>query len=171
VRLHWWRTGPTGAGGVTGYTGAAPVEDWRRRAAAPVEDRSRQTSREPAAGVMDRQRSGQSSDSESRSLRTAGLGQPAGPRHSAAPFACSYWSEEGDVGRTLLDRVEGDGEDGKPGRTGRIQDMPLREFLVCAVRALALTPRDLISHRFTLSLYKGLSRDQRYQSPIQLRYG
>jgi hypothetical protein len=29
----------TGADGVTGYTVAAPVEDWRRRAAAPVEDR------------------------------------------------------------------------------------------------------------------------------------
>jgi hypothetical protein len=53
--------------------------------AAPVEDRNRQTLREPAAGVMDLLRSGQSSDSESRSLRTAGLGQPAGPRHSPAP--------------------------------------------------------------------------------------
>jgi hypothetical protein len=51
VRRHRWRTG---AGGVTGYTWAAPVGDWRRRAAAPVEDRSRRTSREPAAGVMDR---------------------------------------------------------------------------------------------------------------------
>jgi hypothetical protein len=40
---HWWRTG---AGGVTGYTVAASR---RRRAAAPVEDRSRRTSREPAA--------------------------------------------------------------------------------------------------------------------------
>jgi hypothetical protein len=47
--------------------------DWRRRAAVPVEDRSRRTSREPTAGVMDRRRSGQRSDSESRSLRTAGL--------------------------------------------------------------------------------------------------
>jgi hypothetical protein len=83
-----WRTGDvaqrrrwrTGAGTV-----AAPMEDWRRRAAAPVEDRSLQTSREPAAGVMDRRRSGQRSDSESRSLRTAGLRQPAGPCHSPAP--------------------------------------------------------------------------------------
>ena len=39
---HWrhpsqsWRTG---AGGVTGYTVAALAEDWRRRAAAPAEDR------------------------------------------------------------------------------------------------------------------------------------
>ncbi len=56
----------TRAGGVTvaSYTAAAPVVDWRRRAA-PVEDRSQRTSREPAAGVMDRRRSGQSSDSES----------------------------------------------------------------------------------------------------------
>jgi hypothetical protein len=36
VRRHRWRTG---AGGVTGYTMAGPVKDWRRRAAAPVEDR------------------------------------------------------------------------------------------------------------------------------------
>ncbi len=36
TRLETWRTG---AGGVTGYTMAAPVEEWRRRAAAPVEDR------------------------------------------------------------------------------------------------------------------------------------
>ncbi len=76
-----WRTG---AGGVTSNTAAAPVEDWRRRAAAPVEDWSRRTLREPAAGVMDRW-SGQSSDSESRSLHTAGLGQPAGQHRSAGP--------------------------------------------------------------------------------------
>jgi hypothetical protein len=50
---HRWRTG---AGGVTGYTVAAPMEDWRRRAAAPVEDRepadiegARSRSHEPAA--------------------------------------------------------------------------------------------------------------------------
>jgi hypothetical protein len=66
-------------------TKRAPVEDWRCRAAAPVEDWSRQTSSEPATGVMDRLQSCQSSDSESRSLRTAGLGQPAEPHHSAAP--------------------------------------------------------------------------------------
>jgi hypothetical protein len=42
--------GGLGAGGVTGYTVAAPVEDWRRRAAAPVEDRSRQTSTSPSWG-------------------------------------------------------------------------------------------------------------------------
>jgi hypothetical protein len=87
--------GGPGAGGVTGYIVAALMEDWRRRAAAPVEDRRRRTSREPAAGVMDRRRSGQCSDSESRSLRTAGLGQPAGSRHSPAPTEV----RRGDVGR------------------------------------------------------------------------
>ena len=74
---------------------AALVEDWRRRAAAPVEDRSRRISREPAAGVMDRRRSGQRSDSESRSLRTAGLGQPAGPRHSPAPTGVRRGTSDG----------------------------------------------------------------------------
>jgi hypothetical protein len=44
----------------------------------------------PAAGVADRRRSGQSSDSEGRSLRTAERVRPAGPRpsHSPAPRAC-----------------------------------------------------------------------------------
>ncbi len=85
------------AGGVTGYIVAALGEDWRRRAAAPVEDRSRRTSREPAAEVMDRRRSGQRSDSESRrrSLRTAGLGQPAGPRHSPAPTGVRRGTSDG----------------------------------------------------------------------------
>ena len=91
-RQHRWRTG--------------------RCAAAPVEDRGRRTSREPAAGVMDRRRSGQSSDSESRSLRTAGLAQPAGPRHSPAPTGVGR-------GRSRLGRVEGSGGYGEPGRTGR----------------------------------------------------
>ncbi len=94
------RRGRRGSGGgVTGYTVAAPVEDWRHRAAAPVEDRSRQTSREPAAGVMvplmDLRRSGQRSDSESRSLRTAGLAQPAGPRHSPAPTGVRRGTSDG----------------------------------------------------------------------------
>jgi hypothetical protein len=31
---------------------------------------------------------------------------------------CFDWSEERDVGRSRLDRVEGGGENGKPGRTG-----------------------------------------------------
>ncbi len=47
-----WRRragGQKPAGGVPSYTAAALVEDWRRCAAAPVEDRSLQTSREPAA--------------------------------------------------------------------------------------------------------------------------
>jgi hypothetical protein len=129
-RRHRWRTR---AGGVTGYTVAASVQDWRRRAAVPVEDRSRRTSMEPAAGVMDRQRSGQCSESESRSLRTAGLGQPAGPR-------CSDWSEERDVGRSRLDRVEGGGGNGKPGRTGRHPRLAVKGVLICAVGALVITP-------------------------------
>jgi hypothetical protein len=84
--------------GVPGYklhSAAEPVEDRRgrsgrtggrprRRAEVPVEDRGQLASREPAAGIVDRRRRRQSSDSESRSLRTAGLAKPAGPRHSPA---------------------------------------------------------------------------------------
>ncbi len=49
-----------------------------------VEDQCQRTSREPAAGVMVRRRSGQSSDSESSSLHNDGLAQPAWPHHSPA---------------------------------------------------------------------------------------
>ena len=44
-------------------------------------------------------------------------------------------------------------------RIGRAsdQDVPLREFLAqCAVTALAITLRDVLSHRFTLSLHNGI---------------
>ncbi len=103
---------------------AAPVEDWRRRAGVLVEDRSRRTSREPAAGVMDRRRSGQSLDLESRSLRTAGLGQPAGPRHSPAPTGVRRGTSDGH-GWIGSKAVEMTGS-----RIGRaaIQDMQLRKF-------------------------------------------
>ncbi len=74
---------------------AAPVRDWRRRAAASVEDR------EPA-------------DIEGASSRihgpaaerpALGLGEPESAHRwtvstcRAAPLACSDWSEERDVGR------------------------------------------------------------------------
>ncbi len=51
----------------------------------------------PTAGVMDRQRSGQSqsSVSGSRSLRIAGLLQPAGPRHSPAPTGVGSEASDG----------------------------------------------------------------------------
>jgi hypothetical protein len=57
VRRHRWRTRASRA---TGYTVAVPVEDLRRRVAGAGarEDSSRRTLREPAAGVMDRWRSG-----------------------------------------------------------------------------------------------------------------
>jgi hypothetical protein len=67
---------------------------------------------EPAAGVIDRLRSGQRSDSESRSLRTAGLGQPAGQRHSPAPTGVRRGTSDGHG----LDRVESGGDKGKPSR-------------------------------------------------------
>jgi hypothetical protein len=55
------RLGGPRAGGAISYTVVAPLEDRRRHAVAPVEHRSRrQTLKEPAAGIMDRLRSGQS---------------------------------------------------------------------------------------------------------------
>ncbi len=102
------------------------------------------------------------SDSESRSLRTAGLGQPAGPRHSPAPTGVRRGTSDGHG----FDRVEGGGDNGKPGRAGRPPRLAVTGVLVSAVGALVITPRDIISHRFALSLFKGSSRDQRDQSPI-----
>ncbi len=74
--------------------------------------------------VMDRRRSCESSDSESRSLRTAGLAQPAGPRHSPAPTGVGRGTSDGHgwagskVVETMASRV---------GRTD-YQDLPLQEF-------------------------------------------
>ncbi len=136
---------------------AAPVEDWRRRAAAPVEDR------EPADIEGARSRS----HGPAAERPELGLGEPesthrwTGTTCRAAPLACPDWSEERDVGRSRLDRVEGGGDNGKPGRTGRHPRVAVTGVLICAVGALVITPRDVILHRFALSLFKGLGRDQR----------
>jgi hypothetical protein len=87
---------------------AAPTvedRDWGTTRVAPVEDWSRRTSgdSEKPAGGIDLLRSGQSSDSESRSLRTGGLG----PLPGRVSLACSVWSEERGVGRSWLDWVGG----------------------------------------------------------------
>jgi hypothetical protein len=101
------------------------------------------------------------------SLAELGLGEQesthrwTGTTCRAAPLACSDWSEERDVGRSRSYRVEGGGDNGKPGWTGRHPRCAVTGVLICAVGALVITHRDLIWHWFTLSLYKGLSRDQR----------
>jgi hypothetical protein len=68
-----------------------------------------------------------------------GLGEPesmhrwTGTTSWAGPLACSDWSEERDVGRSRLDRVEGGGDNEKPGRTGRQPRCAVAGVLVCAV--------------------------------------
>jgi hypothetical protein len=57
--------------------------------------------------ITDLRRSGQSWDSESRSIRTAGLAPPAGLRHSPAPTGVRR-----DFEQSRLDWVEGDGDNG-----------------------------------------------------------
>ena len=87
---------------------AALVEDWRRRAAAPVEDR------EP--GDIEGARS--RSHGPAAELPELGLGEPestqcwTGTTCWAAPLACSDWIEERDVERSRLDRVKGGGDKG-----------------------------------------------------------
>ena len=125
---------------------AALVEDWRRRAAAPVEDR------EPADIEGARSRS----HGPAAERPALGLGEPGcdtesthrwtGTTCRAAPLACSDWSEERDVGRSRLDRVEGGGDNGKPGRTGRHPRLAVTGVLIRAVGALVITPRDIMSH-------------------------
>ncbi len=103
-----WRTGDvaqrrrwrTGAGG---HRGSPQTESWTGGGAASARTR------------------------RCRSLRTAGLGQPAGPRHSPAPTHG-------------LDRVEGGGDNGKQGRTGRHPRVAVTRVLICAVGALVITP-------------------------------
>ena len=129
----------TSRGGAGGGLEPADTEGARSRSHGPVAER-------PALGLGE-------PESAHRWTGTAGR---------AAPLACSDWSEERDVRRSLLDRVEGGGDNGKPGRTGRHPRCDVTGVSVCAVGALDLTHRDLIwQHRFTLSLYKGLSRDKR----------
>ncbi len=128
------------------------MENWRRRAAAPVEDRSRVRSR--SHGLV-------------AELPKLGIGEPdsthswTGTTCRAAPLACPDWSEERDVGRSRLDRVEGGRDNGKPGQTGRHARFAVTGVLICSVGVLVITARDIISHLFTLSPFKGLSRDQR----------
>jgi hypothetical protein len=102
---------------------------------------------------MDRRRCCKSSDSESGSLGTVGLRQPAGLRHSPAPTGVGRGTSDG--------HGSGGGDNGKPGRTGPPSKISRYGIFKMCRWVQALTPRDLISHRFTLSLYKGLSRYQR----------
>ena len=73
--------------GAAGINAAEPVEDRADAAAAPG-------GRQGLADIKPASRSGQSSESDSRSLHMAGLQQPqaAGPRYSPAPE--SDWSGE-----------------------------------------------------------------------------
>ncbi len=93
-----------------------------RRTVDPPPPTSRRTSREPAAGVMDRRRSGQRSDSESRSMRTAGLGQPAGPRHSPAPTGVRRGTPDGHgwIGSKAVEIREA-GSDRPPSKSSRYE--------------------------------------------------
>jgi hypothetical protein len=59
-----------------------------------------------------------------------------------------------------MDWVEGCGDNWERGLTGSHPRLAVTRVLKCAVGALVITPRDIVSHRFTLSLYKGLSSDQ-----------
>jgi hypothetical protein len=129
----WWRTGDVaqrrqwGTGGTGGGSEPADIEGARSRSHGPAVER-------PALG----------------------LGEPE-PTHRwtgttcrAAPLACSDWSEqlseERDAGLSRLDRVEGGGDNRKPGRTGRHPRVAVTRILICAVGALVITPRDIISH-------------------------
>ncbi len=135
---------------------AALAEDWRRCVAAPVEDREP----EDIEGARSR------SHGPAAELPALGLGEPesahrwTGTTCQAAPLACSDWSEERDVGRSRLDRVEGGGDNWKPGLAGHHPRLAVRVVLICAVWVPVIIQRDLIWNWFMLSPFKGLSNDQ-----------
>jgi hypothetical protein len=76
--------------------------------------------------------------------------QPAEPHHSPAPTGVRSEMSDGQDCTTMgttMSRV----------KRASDQDVPLREFLAqCTVTALPITLRDVLSHRFTLSLYNGV---------------
>jgi hypothetical protein len=90
-----------------------------------------------------------------------GGGAASARTRRAGVYAPLDWDNLPGRATRLLYRVEGGGDNGKPGRTGHHPRVAVTRVLICAVGALVITPRDVISHRFTLSLFKGLSRDQR----------
>ncbi len=80
--------GPTERAGVRRGYRLAPVHTATEPVTVEDRDRGLRASREPAAGVMGRRRSGRSSRTRTRRagvLRTAGLAQAAGPHRSPAP--------------------------------------------------------------------------------------
>ncbi len=91
--------------------------------------------REPADIEGPRSRS-HGPEAERPALR---LGEPesehrwTGTTCRAAPLACSDWSEERDVRRSRLDRVEGGRDNGKPDRAGRHPKLAVTVVLICAV--------------------------------------
>ena len=94
-RRRRWRTG-TPHSGAGGGPGPADIKGARSRSHGPAAERTE-----------------------------LGLGEPesthcwAGTTCRAASITCSDWSGERDVGRSRLGRVEGSGDYGEPGRTGR----------------------------------------------------
>jgi hypothetical protein len=103
-----------------GGTGGGPGTTWRRRQWRTGTPRSGAGGGQGPADIKgargsDRRRSGQSSDSESRSLRTAGLARPAGPRHSPAPTGVGRGASDchGRVSRRQWG-LRGAGSDGPP---------------------------------------------------------
>ncbi len=140
------------SGEVTSYTSAASVEDRSRRSyrlhSGGFSTRL-EMSRGGAGGgpePADIEGARSRSHGPGAELPGLGLGEPesmhrwTGTTCRAAPLACSDWSEERDVGRSRLDQVEGGGDNGKPGRTGRHPRSAVTGVLICAVGALVITP-------------------------------
>jgi hypothetical protein len=137
-------------GGVTSYTSAASVEDRSQRSYRLHSGGSGGGLETLHGGAGEGPEPADIEGARSRSHGPAaerpelGLGEPesthrwTGTTCRAATLACFYWSEERDVGRSRLDRVEGGGDNGKPGLTGSHPRLAVTRALICAVGALVI---------------------------------
>ena len=158
-RRHWRRT--RGRRSYKLHTAAAPVEDRGRRGGS--------TGGGPGAARRRRWRTGAGGHQGSPQPESwTGGGADRARTRRAGVYALLDWPNlPGRVTRLLrLEwgegrwtatvgpgrrqwRLRGAGSDGPPTKMYRY-----RSFYLCAVKVLGITLRDILSHRFTLSLYK-----------------
>jgi hypothetical protein len=115
--------------------------------------------------VMNRLLCGQSSDSDGRSLHIAGLGQPAGRRHSTAPNGVRRGAPAGRAGRGWTgSKVE---TRGGPGRAGRRSKMYSWKLVTDSRSVPTDNSNGTIQQRFVTLLEKDRAESSAQFIPVQ----